>query len=140
MAVLALAPAGCDVMPPDHEIRAGLTKEELEAGPSYHHMMGALLSDVRIWRELGKKLDDGKPVCTGIVHEDDMTLCANDKTELEFYVFPDQSGDQLYRVSESAYYCRKEGVYYYHYVGGPRNMNVWLGPYPLRRDRPKVEE
>lgn len=141
LAVLALIPAGCFMtMTPDHEIRTGMTKQELEAGPSYHQMMGALLNDVRVWRELDRKLDEGKAVCAGIVYEENVALCVNDKQELEFYVFPDKAPDALYRVEESAYYCRKEGKYYYHYVGGTKNLNVWLGPYPLKRDPPKVEE
>ena len=140
LAVLVLALAACDAMPPDHEIRAGLTKEDLEAGPSYHQIMGAIINDVRVWRELDKKLDEGKAVCTGMFYEDNVAKCANDKEDLEFYVFPDKTRDALYRVEESGYYCRKEGIYYYHYVGGQKGLDVWLGPYPLRRDRPKVEE
>ncbi len=140
LAILVLALAACDPTPPDYELRFGLTKEEIEAAPSYHQMKGALLNDVRIWRELEKKLDEGKPSCAGILYENDLTLCANDRTELEFYILSPDLPDRLYRVEETAYYCRKEGIYYYHYVGGPRRLNVWLGPYSLKRERPKVEE
>ena len=140
-AALLLALVACDsIMTPDHEIRAGLTKEEMEAGPSYYQMMGAILNDVRIWREVDQKLDDGKAVCTGILREGDATLCSQCKEELEYYLFPDKTKDQLYRVEESAYYCRKESFYYYHYVGGKKGLNVWLGPYTLKRERPKTEE
>jgi hypothetical protein len=59
---------------------------------------------------------------------------------MEIYSFPEKTKDQLHRVEESAYYCRKDSIYFYHYVGGRRGLNVWMGPYPLKRERPKVEE
>lgn len=132
--------AGCLDPPPDHELRYGLTEEDLKAGPSHHQMMGALLQDVRVWRELDRKLGEGRTLCTGILFEDNVPLCANDRTEMELYVFPEKEPDALYRVQESAFYCRREGIYYYHYVGGPRSLNVWLGPFPLKRERPKLPE
>lgn len=126
--------------PPDHEIRYGLTEQDLKEGPSAHQMMGALLRDVRVWRELDKRLGEGRPSCPGIVFEGHRALCANDREEMELYVFPERDPGAYYRVQESAFYCRKEGIYYYHYVGGPRNLNVWMGPFPLKRDRPRLPE
>jgi hypothetical protein len=57
-------------------------------------------------------------------------------------VYPLKSdlADQVHRVDESAYYCRSEGVYHYHYVGGPQKLDVWLGPFKLVRRRLKPDE
>ena len=44
-----------------------------------------------------------------------------------------------YRIDETAYLCRKEGVYYYHYQGGPRKLDVWMGPYKIDRRRVKPD-
>jgi hypothetical protein len=44
----------CDLTPPDSVLRAEITPEELEAAPGYNQMKGALLNDIRVWRELDK--------------------------------------------------------------------------------------
>ncbi len=137
--VLAAALASCRSMPEEHEIR-GYSREELEAPPSYSQMMGAFLYDVRVNRELDKRLGEGSPVCAGIYFDGGIARCVNDREEMEFYVFPDKMEDPLHRVEESIHYCRKDGIYYYHYVGGPKNLNVWLGPFRLRRDPRKLDE
>jgi len=49
--------ANCHDLPPDSVLRAELTPEELAAAPGYHQMKGAILNDVRIWRELEKKIE-----------------------------------------------------------------------------------
>ncbi len=139
-AILFLAAASCDAMfPKDHELR-GFTDEEMKAGPSYHQMKGAILNDVRIWRQLEKKLDEGRATCAAVVIGEKDATCANDKEPLETYYLTSEMGDKPYRVEETAYYCTTESLYYYHYVGGPRNLNVWMGPYRLERKRPRTDD
>jgi hypothetical protein len=139
-APVLLVAGTCAPFPEDYELR-GWTKEELNAGPSYHQMKGAILNDVRRWRLLEAKLDEGRPSCEQIsIGEDKVARCATDQETFEFYALRDDMLDQPYRVVETAYYCRKEFVYYYHYVGGPKALDVWLGPYPLRRERPQTED
>jgi hypothetical protein len=132
----------CNPTPPDSVLRAEITPEELEAAPGYHQMKGALLNDIRIWRELDKKVaDEGKrevPVAYTIVQG--IPICGTDQTEFEVYRLKEDLIDQPYRVDETAYLCRKEKVYYYHYVGGPRKLDVWMGPYRLDRKRIKPDE
>ena len=41
---------------------------------------------------------------------------------------------------ETAYLCRKEGLYYYHYQGGPKKLDMWMGPYRIDRKRVKPDE
>ena len=130
----------CNPTPPDSELRAGITQEELEAAPGYHQMKGALLSDVRVWRELHKHLDEGAKACAGLDYDDaGNPICVTDLKPFEVYALKIDAPDQVHRVEESAYYCREEGIYYYHYVGGPRRQNLWLGPYKIDRKRVKPE-
>lgn len=138
--VLLMALGACQEMPPEYEYRHGLTKEELEAGPSYHRINGALLND-RKWRALPARLEEGKPARPAcIVDQKEGAQCANDGEKLEYYPLKNDLPDQPNRVEESAYYCRKESVYYYHYVGGLRKWDVWMGPFKLDRAPRKLEE
>jgi len=136
--VLALG-GGCNLAPPEHELR-GFTKEELEAGPTYHAMKGALLNDVRVWRELDRKLDEGSPDCPGIVRKLGVPRCAKDDEELVHFPLKDDLPDKPYRVDEEAYYCPLESTYFYHYRGGPRRRDVWLGPYRIHRPPKKLDD
>jgi hypothetical protein len=135
-----LALAACDPVPPDYELRHGLTKEELNEGPSYHRMKGAILNDVRVWKGLDRRLDEGRSSCPEVVRDGGGVRCSRDKEPFEVYVLTDDLPDKPYRVDELAYFCRTEGVYYYHYRGGPRRRDVWLGPYKLDRTPPKVDD
>jgi hypothetical protein len=128
----------CNIIPPDSVIRAELSPEELEASPGYHQMKAALVSDVRIWRELDKKVDvEGRrEVPVSLIFVGGVATCAADQTGFEIYRIKEDEVEKPYRVEETAYLCRKEGVYYYHYQGGPRKMDVWLGPYRIERKRP----
>jgi len=134
--------AACNSIPPDSVLRAELTPEELNAPPDYHHMKGALLNDVRIWRQLDKLIDtEGrKEVPVVIKFNNGIPICANDETEFEIYRLKEDLLDQPYRVDETAYLCRKDKTYYYRYQGGPRKLDVWLGPYRIERKRPVNEE
>lgn len=138
----ALNTAGsCNVVPPDSVLRAEITPEELEAAPDYHQLKGAILNDVRIWRELDKKveLDGRREVPTSVIFVGGVATCGLDKSDFEIYRLKEDLIDQPYRIDETAYLCRKEGVYYYHYQGGPRKLDLWMGPYRIERRRPKTD-
>src|SRR5262245_65487779 len=108
VACAACSTAGtCSYIPPDSVLRADLTPEELNAPPDYHHMKGALLNDVRIWRQLDKIIDtEGrKEVPVVIKFNNGIPICANDETEFEIYRLKEDLLDQPYRVDETAYLC-----------------------------------
>lgn len=136
------AAMSCDPVPPDVTIKTGMSQEELDAEPGFHQTKAALITDVRIWRELTTRLDEGKKICEGIIFVDKEPCCARDQELLEVYVLKNDLPDQAYRVDEAVYFCRLEGTYYYHYMGGPRKLDVWMGPYKLvrRRVRPDAKE
>jgi hypothetical protein len=140
-ALLALGAAiSCDLTPTDAEIRTGMTLEELNSPPSSHQVKAAIITDVRIWRQLDLRLDEGKKICEGIVFVEGEPTCARDQELLEVYVLKSDLPDQAYRVDEAAYFCRLEGIYHYHYVGGPKKLDVWLGPYKLVRRAVRPDE
>jgi hypothetical protein len=128
----------CNIIPPDSVIRAEITPEELEAAPGYNQMKAAIISDVRVWRELDKKAEtEGRrEVPVSLIFVSGVATCAADKTEFEVYKIKEDEVDKPYRMDETAFLCRKEGVYYYHYQGGPRKTDVWMGPYRIDRKRP----
>lgn len=134
--------AQCDVMPPDSVIRADMTPEELNEKPGYHQMKGAILSDVRKWRNLDIRIaEEGrKDAPKSILYPAGIATCEYDQTEFEIFQLRSDIADQSYRIEETAFYCRKENLYYYHYQGGPKRLNLWLGPYHIERKRPKTDE
>ena len=133
---LLLPGAHCAQWRTDAE-RFGLTEEELNAKPSYHRMKGAILNDVRKWRRLADHLDEGRPSCPTVIERKGVMTCARDESPLEIYTLGSALPDEPYRVAETAFYCKQESVYYYHYVGGRYRRNVWFGPYKLVRRRPE---
>jgi hypothetical protein len=134
--------ANCNSMPPDSQLRAEISPEELNAAPGYHQMKGAILNDVRIWRSLDKKIEsEGYKEFPGAIDNSQGTpICTHDQTEYEIYSLKSDLADQPYRIEETAYYCKKESLYYYHYQGGPKRLNLWLGPYRIERRRPKADD
>ncbi|HLY11616.1 MAG TPA: hypothetical protein VKW04_20105 [Planctomycetota bacterium] len=134
--------AQCNEVPADSVLRADISTEELNAGPSSNQMKGAILSDVRIWRSLDKKIEtEGyKEFPSAIDNSSGTPICVNDKTEYEIFSLKSDLSDQPYRIEETAYYCKKDNVYYYHYQGGPKRLNLWLGPYRIERKRPKSDD
>lgn len=128
----------CNNLPPDSVIRAEISPEELNAAPGYHRMKGALLNDVRIWRQLEKIVESEgrREVPVAVKDANGTPVCANDETEFEIYRLKEDLLDQPYRVDETAYLCRKDKAYYYRYQGGPKKLDVWLGPYRIERSRP----
>ena len=132
----------CDITPPDSVLRAEISQEELEASPGYHQMKAAIISDIRIWREVDKKAEtEGQAtVPRSLKFVAGVATCSVDDTAFEIYKIKDDLQDQPYRIEETAFLCRKEGVYYYHYQGGPRKLDVWLGPYRIERKRAKTDD
>ena len=63
-------------------------------------------------------------------------VCVACQEEMEVYSLKKDLADQPYRVEETAYYCRKESQYFYHYVGGRKKLDVWLGPVIAGDDAP----
>ena len=140
-AAVFLVLSGCtiDLVPPEEELR-GYKRSELEAGPSDLGMHAAILSDVRTWRNLDRHLEEGTPTCFGFRLAGAKTLCAADEAEMTVFDLRKDLLDQPYRVDETAYFCPKESVYYYHYEGGPRRLDVWLGPYRIDRPGRKLDD
>jgi hypothetical protein len=140
-AVLVLVLGGCtiDLVPPEEELR-GYKRSELEAGPSNIGMHAAILSDVRRERVLDRHLEEGVPTCTALKYAAGKTMCVADETEMTVFELRRDLLDQPYRVDETAYFCSKEGVYYYHYEGGTRKLDVWLGPFRIDRPGRKLDD
>lgn len=134
--------ANCAEPPPDSVLRAELTPEELAQGPTSHQMKGAIISDVRVWRELDKKVavDGRKEMPKTIIYVGGFAVCDIDKTDLEIFSLKSELADQPYRVEETAYFCKKESIYFYHYQGGPKRVSLWMGPYRIDRKRPKTDD
>ena len=132
----------CNLTPEDSVIRVEMSKEELEAAPSYHQMKAAILYDVRVQRELESKVSSPeaqREPPRAIMWVKGLPICSQDQTEYEIYRLKEGLLDQAYRIDETAYLCRKESVYYYNYKGGPKRLNVWLGPNRIDRRRPKTD-
>lgn len=140
LVVLTLALASCETHGISDPARFNLTEEELNAGPSYNATKAAIVNDVRRYRMLHLLLDEGKPSCPAVGMVDGRPTCAVEKAPFEVYTLSSEAQDSAYRVEEVAYYCRTEFVYHYHYVGGPKRLDVWLGPFKLKRERPKTDE
>lgn len=139
-AVLLLGLGGCaEAIVSDEEMR-GYKKSELEAAPSDMQIHAAILNDVRRWRNLDQHLDEGQPICVAWKLEGGKTVCVADHVEMTVFTLRSDLNDQPYRVEETAYYCPKESVYYYHYWGGPRRLDVWLGPYKVDRHARRLED
>lgn len=139
-AILAVG-TGChfDLVPPEETLR-GYTKEELEAGPTDRHMLAAILNDVRRWRQLEQHLDEGISTCSAYKVLEGKQVCSVDETEMPTFELRNDPTDKPNRVEETAIYCSKEGVYYYHYVGGPRKFDLWMGPYRIDRPAKKLDD
>lgn len=138
--LVALA-GGCtfDLVPPEETLR-GFNKEELEAGPTDRQMHAAIVNDVRRWRQLDQHLKDGIPTCSAYKLVAGKLVCTGDETEMLSFDIKIEPTDQPNRIEETAVFCPKESVYYYHYLGGPRKWDVWLGPYKIDRPSKKLDD
>lgn len=133
--------AGCnfDLSPSDEAIR-GWSRAELEAGPSDIQMHAAILNDVRRWRQLDQHLGEGVATCDAYHYAEGKLRCSGDQSEMTSFELKSEPQDQPNRIEETALYCPKESVYYYHYVGGPRKFDLWLGPYKIDRPAKKLDD
>lgn len=129
LAVLLLA--GCEMdWKNDHE-RDSFGREETDpdAPPSPHEIKARVINDARTYRMLREKVaEEGRADCAEIEFKEGKALCKADHEKLDVIHFPGDAPDKPYRVEETAYYCAKESVYYYHYVGGRDRLDVWMGP------------
>jgi hypothetical protein len=128
-----------DLSPPEEQLR-GFSRAELEAGPSDIQMHAAILNDIRRWRQLDRHLDEGVATCSAHKFVEGKLRCADDQAEIASFDIKIDPQDLPNRIEETALYCPKESVYYYHYVGGPRKYDVWLGPYKIDRPAKKLDD
>ena len=113
----------------DHEKDSfGLQDEDPNAPPTQNEIRGRVINDAVNWRRLRDHLDEAKADCLAVKTGEKGPSCAADGETFEVVHFPGDPPDKPYRVEETAYYCPKESVYYYHYVGGRDRLDVWLGP------------
>ena len=140
LAWAALAGCNMNIRPDDAQLRTGMTQEEMDAAPGHNEMKAAIVSDVRKWRMLDQRLEEGRAACPYIVWKEKVPVCVACQEDMEVYSLKKDLSDQPYRVEETAYYCRKESQYLYHYVGGKKKLDVWLGPNSIERKRVKPEK
>jgi len=122
LAVVCLLIYGCEVSPEDdrhdHQV---LSNDQ----SSYFHIKAKILTDVRVGRELQLHLDKGRKE-PGIPGSSEFRL-----QELEAFVLRDDPKEQGEAVTEAAFYSPSTRTYFYHYVGGPNRIDVWMGPFAL---------
>jgi hypothetical protein len=118
----------------------GLTKDDLEAPPNDNEIRAAITRDVRQnWIPIAE-LDQGTPKCDGITWEGRKPICAGDQEPMKVFTIWNDSPDKQYPVVETCYFCPKHSIYWYHYQGGGRNRDTWLGPRRLKLGPPKLPE
>lgn len=138
--ILLAALASCDTMPEDKTIRfPWISDEDLKAPPTPRHITAAIINDVRNYRVLRARLDEGAPACPMVVIQGEEALCAKDGSKFMVCVFP-EGVEGPAAIRETAFYCNEEQHYYYNYHGGPRKRNVWLGPFRLKREPVRPDE
>ena len=140
MAAVLLALAACDIRPTYWEAR-DINRADMEGDPLDNEFKAAILTDVRVRRQLRLNLDRGKPQCRALTYgESGVAVCRNDETEFTIFSFPQPDPDLPSRIQETAYFCREEGVYYYRYVGGSTRRDVWLGPFRIDRKARSLDD
>jgi hypothetical protein len=94
-----------------------------------------IINDVRdqLYRE---RVEEGKPTCDGITWEKATPLCARDKARMIIVPISSEGIDRQYPVEETAFLCPEDGLYYYHYSGGKKRLDMWFGPVPSRLRTP----
>jgi len=126
LAIACLFVSGCEVAPvdgkPDHPVPS---KDEL----SYLQIKGAILRDARLRRKLNHHLDEGRREPVAAVSPEFPI------EQLETIVLRNDPKEQRDGVSETALYSPSTETYLYHYVGGPKSLDVWMGPFPLARSK-----
>jgi len=122
---------GCllvELLPEPEDTRSSPSGE----GPADIRLHSAILSDVRRELLFEQHLQDGRQTCSAVTIKRDTATCAIDNTEMVVLILRADSEDETNPSKETAYFCPTESVYYYRYEGGPRKLDVWLGPYRIR--------
>ncbi len=118
----------------------GLQEEDLDSPPSTNEVRARILNDALRWRFVRQIIDrEGRLECDFVSYSDVGPICSRDQALLTVVVFPGDTVDRPDPVVETAYYCPKESIYFYHNRGGPRKRNHWLGPYRVNWNRGKKE-
>jgi len=122
LVIICLIIAGCQVSPEDDRHDHPILSDDQA---SYFHIKAKILTDVRIWRELHLHLERGRkqpgnPGSAGFRLQ-----------EFEAFVLRDDPKEQRDAVTEIAFYSPSTGAYFYHYLGGPKSLDVWMGPFSL---------
>ena len=128
---LPLLLGGCllaELLPEPEETRSSPSGE----GPADIRLHSAILSDVRRELLFEQHLQDGRQTCSAVRINRDTATCATDNTEMMVLILRADSQYETHPSKETAYFCPKESIYYYRYEGGPRKLDVWLGPYKIR--------
>lgn len=110
----------------------GLTDDDLNGPPTEVEVRARIINDIRKNRMLIGRLDEGMPDCGDIVFDKGAAVCARDQEPMSVLPIRSDSPDRLTPVTETAFYCPKERVYYYRYQGGTDSRVVWMGPFPTR--------
>lgn len=128
-AVGLFVPLGCMDWKHDHEKDSfGLQDDDPDAPPTPNEIRARVINDAVNWRKLRDHLGEGKADCPAVLGTPEGAKCSADQEPFEVVHFPGDAPDRPNRIEETAYYCPKEGVYYYHYMGGRDRLDVWLGP------------
>ena len=124
-AVVCLLAAGCEGGSTDAVIHPDSEDLDWYVDGSNFQIKFSILMDVRVRRELNLHLDQGRkePVAPGFGVLSPHELVTYE-LRCDAKVLPDG-------VTETALYSSSAKQYFYHYVGGPRNLDVWMGPFPL---------
>ncbi len=135
--------AGCipDLYQDDEEYETfGLSEEDLDGPPTPNELRARVINDALRWRFVRQRLDtEGKPASDFVRETDQGPACSRDEEPLNVITFPGQDVDRPDRVVETAYYCPLESVYWYHYEGGVRRRDLWMGPYRVSWNRGEKE-
>ncbi|MBI2898940.1 MAG: hypothetical protein HYY17_02035 [Planctomycetes bacterium] len=121
----------------DHEKDSfGIPDDDPNAAPTPTEIRARVINDARTWRRLRDRVEEGTAECAQVNLKGEWPTCAKDKEKFEVVHFPGDAPDTPYRAEETAYYCAKESVYYYHFSGGKERLDVWLGPFKVTWNRP----
>lgn len=130
---LLLLPACHELDTLEHDLSMrGLTKDDLTAGPTDHAVRARILSDVRATWLPEAQLESGSASCPDLRFEEGRAACVRDGSAVHRYPLRADPPDRRYPVQETAWFCPEESHYWYHYVGGDRNLDTWLGPRKIR--------
>ncbi|MBI4564343.1 MAG: hypothetical protein HY716_06590 [Planctomycetes bacterium] len=142
-AVPALVSACDHVMTDPHLESFGQTEEDLNAPPNKSEIRARLTADVRQYRLLQYRLDEGRREMPPEIRFDEHHVNARRaKDDVPLWRVPlrADSPERLSAVEETIYYDDEAKLYYYHYRGGDPYRDVWFGPLQLRfSSRPEVQ-